>query len=229
MDPLFERRELKKKVHIHARFLQKNIEASILSQLKQKYEGKCLTEGYVQQNSITIVKYGLGRANYIAGGIDYEVTFQADICMPHVGQKFKAPVKLRSKIGIHAETPPVKVLIPRDLHLGSEDFEAVKVDDEIEFEVVGSQFKQEDDSIVVVGRLLTKVAPPAEAPMVVGRPVEEERPAGNPVPKSDTGEEKMVTFTPTEQPKKRRLRRTEGGNINEQHGSLKEGVAQGAA
>jgi DNA-directed RNA polymerase subunit E'/Rpb7 len=229
MDPLFERRELKKKVHIHARFLQKNIEASILSQLKQKYENKCLTEGFVQQNSITIVKYGLGRANYLAGGIDYEVAFQADICMPHVGQKFKAPVKLRSKIGIHAETPPVKILIPRDLHLGSEDFEAVKVDDEIEFEVVGSQFKQEDDSIVVVGRLLSKVAPPVEAPMLVGRPVEQETASGNPVPKSDSGEEKMVTFSPVEQPKKRRLRRTEGGNTNEQYGSLKEGMAEGTA
>ena len=140
MDPLFERRQLSKKVHINSKFLQKNIQASLLGQLKGSYEGVCIPEGFVEKNSITIVNYSLGRANYIKGGVDYDVTFQADMCMPHNGQRFKAPVKLRSKVGIHAETPPIKVLIPRDLHLGNEEFDTVNVDEEIEFEVVGSQF-----------------------------------------------------------------------------------------
>jgi DNA-directed RNA polymerase subunit E'/Rpb7 len=130
MDPLFERRNLKKLVHIHSKFLQKNIQASLLAQLKMNYEGTCIPEGFIEQNSITILNYSVGRANYIKGGVDYSGEFQADICMPHAGQKFRAPVKLRSKIGIHAETPPIKVLIPRDLHLGNEDFENIKVDDD---------------------------------------------------------------------------------------------------
>ena len=134
MDPLFERRELVKNIHIHSKFLQRNIHSSILAQVKMMYEGRCSSEGFVQRNSVTVVKYSLGRANYIKGGIDYNVTFQADICMPHVGQRFRAPVKLRSKIGIHAETPPIKVLIPRDLHFENEEFDNVKVDEEIEFE-----------------------------------------------------------------------------------------------
>lgn len=230
MDPLFERRQLTKKVHIQSRFLQKNIQASLLSQLQQNYEGKCLTEGYIQKNSITIVNYSLGRTNYIKGGVDYDVVFQADICMPHEGQRFKVPVKLRSKIGIHAETPPVKILIPRDLHLGNQDFELVKVDDEIEFEVVGSQFKQEDETIVIVGKLLTKVAPPVEAPLI-SAPVVEESVQSVTVPKSEEGEEKKVVITASteEKPKKRRLKRSEGGNINEQFPSFKEGMVEGTA
>lgn len=226
MDPLFERRQLTKKVHVHSKYLQKNIQSSLLLQLKQNYEGRCIPEGFIQPNSITIVNHSLGRTNYIKGGADYDVTFQGDVCMPHIGQRFKAPVRLRTKIGIHAETPPIKVLIPRDLHLGSTDFEEVKVEDDIEFEVVGSQFKQEDENIIVVGRLLSKVAAPVEAPLLSETKQEEQLKAET-IPKSEEGEEKRVVITPTteEKPKKRRLRRTENESNNEQFLSLKEGMA----
>ena len=202
---------LRKRFTLLQKFLQKNIASSLLLQLKQNYEGKCTPEGFIQQNSVTIVNYSLGRANYIKGGVDYDVTFQADICMPHTGQRFKAPVRLRSKIGIHAETPPIKVLIPRDLHIGSTDFEEVKVDDDIEFEVVGAQFKQEDESIVVVGRLLTKVAAPAEAPFFAPATKSDEERKLETVPKSEEGEEKRVVFSPiaVEKTTKRKLKKPE--------------------
>lgn len=212
MDPLFERRQLTKSVHILSRYLQKNIQSSLLSQLRMTYEGKCITEGFIQPNSITITNYTVGRTNYIRGGIDYDVTFQADVCMPHAGQRFKAPVKLRSKIGIHAKTPPIEVLIPRDLHLGNEEFDSVKIDEEVEFEVVGSQYKQDDDTIVVVGRLLTKVALPVDMPLNVApeaKPVEAVEQQN--VPKSEEGEQKKVVITVDEKPKKRRLKKPEGG------------------
>ena len=172
MDPLFERRELSKKVHIHSKFLQKNMQASVLAQLKMNVEGKCSSEGFVQRNSITITKYSLGRTNYVKGGVDYDVSFQADICMPHEGQRFKVPVTVRSKVGIHAETPPLKILVPRDLHIGNQDFENIKVGEEIECEIIGSQFRQQDTDIVVVARLLSKIAPEVERSLVSQEVVE---------------------------------------------------------
>lgn len=196
MDPLFERRELVKTIHIHSKFLQRNIHSSILAQVKMMYEGRCSAEGFIQRNSITIIRYSLGRANYIKGGIDYNVTFQADICMPHIGQRFRAPVKLRSKIGIHAETPPVKVLIPRDLHFENEEFNDVKVDDDIEFEVIGSQFKQQDDTIIVVGKLLSKIAPNVEMPLMTPNIITEEEETAKPLVYSEPEGEKKVVFTP---------------------------------
>jgi DNA-directed RNA polymerase subunit E'/Rpb7 len=163
MDPLFERRQLTKKVHIYSKFLQKNMNAVILAQLKMNAEGKCSSEGFIQRNSITILEYSLGRTNYIKGGVDYDITFQADICFPHRGQKLKAPMTLKSKVGIHAELPPLKILIPRDLHLGNTEFDDVKEGEDLEFEVVGSTFKQRDTEIVVVGKLLSR---PDDAPVV---------------------------------------------------------------
>ena len=210
MDPLFERRQLVKNVHIHSKFLQKNIQSSILAQLRTMYEGKCIPEGYIHRNSITIVNYSLGRVNYIRGGVDYDVAFQADVCMPHVGQRFRVPVTLRSKVGIHAETPPIKVLIPRDLHLGNEEFENVKADDDIEFEVIGAQFKQEDTSIVVVGKLLSKVSGPVEEPLLsTSTEAEVPKEVSVTLPTTEEGAEKKVVVTSDEKPKRRRLKKSE--------------------
>lgn len=193
MDPLFERRELTKLVHLNSKFVKNNIQPSLLAQLKMDYEGRCLTEGYIERNSITIIEYSIGKLNYVRGGVDYSIRFQADICMPHVGQKFKAPVRLRSKIGIHAETPPIKILLPRDLHFENTEFDTIAENDEVEFEVIGSQFKQQDDTIVVIGKLLTKVKAEVEEPLLMSTQVDE-----TPVINfsESAPEEKQVTITP---------------------------------
>lgn len=224
MDPLFERRELSKKVHIHSKFLQRNMQSSILSQLKALFEGKCSSEGFIHRNSITIVSYSLGRTNYIKGGVDYDVVFQADVCFPHPGQRFKAPIKLRSKVGIHADLEPTKILIPRDLHLGNTDFEEAKVGEDIEFEVIGAQFKQQDTDIIIVGKLISKIQEEVALPLLTEE--ESEKPAQNSVPKSEEGEEKQVVITaPVETAKpKRKLKRGGDMNSNEHVLSFKEGM-----
>lgn len=158
-DSLFERRMLVRNVHINSKYLQRNIDASLLAQLRLKYEGTCVAEGYIQEKSIAVVEHSLGRTNLIKGGLDYAVKFQADICMPHSGQVFRLPVALKSKLGIHAELKPVKALLPRDLHIGNTDFELVKEGEEIELEVIGARFQQGDDSIVVLGKLRTIIRP----------------------------------------------------------------------
>ena len=219
MDPLFERRELTKKVHILSKFLQQNMQASILGQLKMNYEGKCSSEGFVQRNSITVVKYSLGRSDYTNGGVNYDVQFQADVCFPHAGQIFKAPVTTRSKIGIHAETPPIKILIPRDLHIGNEDFENVKEGDQIEFEVVGTTFKQQDRDIIVLGKLKSR-----------DRPVEDSlKTEETIIPVVDTPLEdvKQIVTTP-DAPKKRKLKQNVPNTENELVSKVPEGESKGA-
>lgn len=220
MDPLFERRELLRNVHLDARFLQRNIHASLLAQLRMKFEGTCLAEGYVQRQSITIVEHSMGRMNMIKGGLDYAVRFQADICMPHPGQVFRAPAVLVSKIGVHAEVTPLKVLLPRDLHIGNTTFEDVKEGQEVEFEVVGSRFQQGDDSIVVLGKLQDVILPavpeegqaPAEetGPLVLAGPAD----AGE-----GTAEEKRVVTVDVAQTKP-----AEGGGVRRKRVRLNAGT-----
>lgn len=228
MDPLFERRELTRFVHIDAKFLQRNIHASILAQLRMKYEGVCVAEGYINPRSITVIEHSLGRANLIKGGIDYVVRFQADVCMPHPGQIFRAPIVLKSKIGLHTELPPIKALLPRDLHIGVGEFEEAEEKQDIEFEVIGSRFQQGDESIIVLAKLRNIVRPQAESDAPgsnAGAGVEPMFAA--PVPGEDRGDgKKVVTVevaaTKAPEQKRKRLRPAGEGKTNEP-------VAEGSA
>jgi DNA-directed RNA polymerase subunit E'/Rpb7 len=211
-DPLFERRVLVRTVHIDAKFLQRNIQASLRAQVRLKYEGLCVAEGYIQRRSITIVDHSLGRTNLIRGGLDYTVQFQADVCFPHPGQVYRLPVTLKSKIGIHAEQTPIKALLPRDLHLGNLDFDTLKEKEEVEFEVVGARFQQGDDSIVVLGTLRTIVRPDTRMPAGESDAATEPLIAA-PVPGADKGDglkkvtvEVASTKAADQAPRKRRVR-----------------------
>jgi len=221
---MFERRELTRKVHIHSKFLQKNMLPSILAQLRMNMEGRCSSEGYVQQDSITILKYSLGRTNFTKGGIDYDVDFQADVCLPHPGQIFRATVDLRTKIGIHAESSPLKILIPRDLHIGNQEFESIEVGQEIEFEVIGPQFKQQDRVIIVVGRLRTALKPAPLQPLL--RAISTVEIPTTSQSMGTTSEEKVVTVNPTEPAKK--TRKLKKPNVVDSNESLKIGMDEGA-
>jgi DNA-directed RNA polymerase subunit E'/Rpb7 len=211
MDPLFERRSMVKKVHVPSRYLQKNIQSSLLAQLKLAYEGKCLFEGYIQPESIGIVRYSLGRINTLKGGVDYDVEFQTDICMPHAGQTLRANVVLRSKVGIHAEVSPVKVLLPRDLHIGVEEFEQIEPGQDIEFEVVGAQFRQQDKDIIVVGKLKSALGAAPLAPLLSGPSSTFVAPSAS-LGTSAESEEKTVSVVSApagEKPKRKLKRKTD--------------------
>jgi len=219
MDPLFERRELKRDVHVEARYLTKNINTSLLAQLKHKYEGVCAPEGYIQRDSITILDYSLGRMNLIRGGLDYSVRFQADVCMPHPGQVFRAPVSLKSKIGIHVDLSPMKVLLPRDLHIGNGDFEDVQEKQEVEFEIIGAKFQPRDTDIVVLAKMRSIVKPAEQK----GPEAESSEPVlAAPVPGSSSEGSQTLKVTvdvasakPAEAPRRRRLRTSEEKKTNE--------------
>lgn len=219
MDPLTERRTLIRNVHLHAKDLKRNIESSLLAQLRHQFEGRCVPEGYLMRRSLTVVEHSLGRLNLIRGGLDYVVKFQADVCLPHPGQVFRAPVGLKSKIGLHAELPPLKILLPRDLHIGNGEFDEAAEGQEIEVEVIGSRFQQGDETIVVLGKLRTIVQP--EAPKAEEAPDELPPLLAAPIG-SSSGEEKRVvtvdvgaTKAPEQAARRRRLKPTGEGKTNE--------------
>uniref|UniRef100_A0A6C0CHF1 S1 motif domain-containing protein n=1 Tax=viral metagenome TaxID=1070528 RepID=A0A6C0CHF1_9ZZZZ len=192
---MFERRELVRVVTVPSKHLQRNIQSSILMYLKSHVEGRCGVEGYVQPKTCVIIDYSLGRLNSMKMGVMYRVRFQADICFPHKGQILRAPVTLRSKIGVHAETSPLRILLPRDLHIGNTDFEQVVEKDEVEFEVLGAEFKQNDEQMFVLARLIKRYPAGAESTKgeeVQAAVVEAEGPRSS----SGADEVKQVTIQP---------------------------------
>jgi DNA-directed RNA polymerase subunit E'/Rpb7 len=156
---MYERRELVRTLSVPSKYIQRSIQTSLLTQLKGKVEGRCGMEGYIRPDSVTLLEHSLGRISLVSEGVHYRVKFQADICSPHPGQVFQAPVMFRSKIGVHAELSPLKILLPRDLHIGNEEFEQILEKDTIEFEVLGSQFQQNDQHVFVLGKLVKRLLP----------------------------------------------------------------------
>ncbi len=216
MDPLFERRQLVRNVHVDAKNLQRNIDASLLAQIRMKYEGVCTAEGYINRGSTTIVEHSLGRTDLIKGGANYSVVFQADVCYPHPGQKFRAAVTLKSKIGLHAEMTPLKILMTRDLHIGDPQFDSIEEKEEVEFEIVGAKFQQGDETIAVLAKFIGPVMPTLAAPEeetgVSSEPLIA-APAGSAAAGSGAEEVRRVTVAnpgatkaPGEAPRKKRVR-----------------------
>lgn len=191
---MFERREMHRVISVHSRHLQRNIQTSLLSQIKAEVEGRCGTEGYIQSKSSVILEYSLGRMNILQPGVRYRVKFQADVCFPHKGQILVAPVIFRSKIGIHAESKPLRILLPRDLHIGNPEFEEVQPNDSIEVEVLGAEFKQNDEEIFVLAKLIKRIPAKTDEPVVAVMPTEDDRATA--VTTSE-GETKRVTVAPT--------------------------------
>jgi len=193
---MFERRELTRVLPVHSKHLQRNIQSSLLSQIKAQIEGRCGVEGYVQPKSSVIIEYSLGRMSILKSGVNYRVKFQADICLPHKGQQItNAPVLFRSKIGIHAELKPLKFLLPRDLHIGNTEFEAIVENDTLDIEVLGAEFKQNDESIFVLAKLLKRTPASAEPDASAAAPAIEVPTMDEGAARAGAGEEvKSVVF-----------------------------------
>jgi DNA-directed RNA polymerase subunit E'/Rpb7 len=189
---MFERRELTRVVTVHSRHLQRNIQSSLLGQIKASVEGRCGTEGYVQPKSSVIMTYSLGLMSIIGTGVSYKVKFQADICLPHKGQRLEVPAEFRSKIGLHAEMKPLKILLPRDLHIGNAEFEAVSDGDQMEIEVMGAEFKQNDEDIFVLAKLVRRITAAPAAPAEAAAAAEADAPLP---PSAGAGEVKSVSIS----------------------------------
>jgi DNA-directed RNA polymerase subunit E'/Rpb7 len=133
-----------------------NIAELILDSIKEKFEKKCVTEGYIKENSIRLVNYSSGTLN--GSNIRFNVNFTCLICRPVEGMLLKVIVKNITKAGLKCETKvspsPVIAFIARDHHNKSKDFANVQLEDEISVRVVGIRYELNDEYIALIGELM---------------------------------------------------------------------------
>lgn len=129
-----------------------NIAELLNEKLKSTFEGKCITEGFVKNNSIRLLNYSSGEIK--SSDIFFTVTFECLICRPVEGQRFKCVVKNITKAGIRAETDevfsPVVVFIARDHHHNSDSFYELEVGDPINVSVIGIRYELNDKYISII-------------------------------------------------------------------------------
>ncbi len=153
-------------VKLHPRALGSNISETLLETLKKKIEGKCIAIGYVKPGSIKIIKQSDGVINpaHFNGYIEYRVGYTVDICNPLQGQIIKVKVNMINKIGIQAyvgtsmDTSPLRIILPKSMHLNNKMFIKIAPNDEILMKVVAVNYELYKTIITVIGVLAESVS-----------------------------------------------------------------------
>jgi len=155
---VYSRCLLTRKIVLPITTIGKNLKETIEENVKYTFEGKCVVEGYIKQNSSKIITYSSGvieRGNNII----FEVVFECDVCFPVEGMLITCLAKNITKAGIRAESDaevpsPIVVFIAKDHHYSAPHFAEVKEGDKITVRVIGQRFELNDKYISIIGEMV---------------------------------------------------------------------------
>jgi len=153
---LYFKNVIARKVKIPFKYIGGNIEKIINNKLKEKFEGKCINEGYIKKHSIDIITYSSGLVD--GNKVIFDVVFQCLACRPVEGMKIQCTIKNITKAGIRAEisgdTSPVVIFIARDHQYQSKYFSERKEGEDIWIKVIGQRFELNDKYISIIATLV---------------------------------------------------------------------------
>jgi hypothetical protein len=131
-----------------------SIDAILLTKVKQRLEQRCSTHGYVLPGTLEILTRSAGGVDSgrFSGDWSFIVKAKGRVLHPPEGTEVEVEVLKSNKMGIYAVYEnAIRLMVPRDLHLGDEDFDMLKVGDRIRVEIQKSRFQLKDPFIVSVG------------------------------------------------------------------------------
>ena len=130
------------------------IDEILLNKLQTKLNSKCSRYGYVLPNTMKMLSRSLGRASsgrFVADYL-YQVQVQADVLNPPDGMTLEGEVIRKNKMGIYLNYKnAIRIIIPRDLHIGDENFDAIQIGDTVRVIIKKSRFQINDEHILSVG------------------------------------------------------------------------------
>jgi DNA-directed RNA polymerase subunit E'/Rpb7 len=158
LQSVYSRCLLTRKIVLPIISIGKNLKETIEENIQANFEGKCVVEGYIKQNSSKIITYSSGtieRGNLVS----FEVVFECDVCFPVEGMLISCTAKNITKAGIRAESAtdvpsPVVVFVAKDHHYLSTYFNEIKEGDKITVKVIGQRFELNDKYISIIGELV---------------------------------------------------------------------------
>lgn len=136
-----------------------SINDMLLTKLKGRLENKCSRNGFVLENSLKVLSRSLGKASNgrFVGDYNFYVQLQGSVLNPPDGIVIEGEVISKNKMGLYMNYKnAIRVIVPRDLHIGNEEFDSVNVGNTIKVEIKKSRFQVNDDSILSVGLFVEK-------------------------------------------------------------------------
>jgi hypothetical protein len=145
------------KVYLTPKDLGKQIDSIddiLLNKVKERLEQKCSPHGYVLPGTLELITRSAGMVDSgrFSGDWAFLVKAKGKVLHPPEGTPVEVEVLKSNKMGIYAVYQnAIRIMVPRDLHLGDEDFDQLKVGDRIRVEIQKSRFQLRDPFIVSVG------------------------------------------------------------------------------
>jgi len=127
------------------------------TKLRERMEGKCNSNGYVRPGSIEILDRTIGECENgrFTGNLLYDCKIKCDVLYPTADSVVDAYVIKVTKMGAWAVyQEAMRILIPRDLHLGSTEFDGIKEGETVKVSIQRSRFQTNDPYIMAVGKLV---------------------------------------------------------------------------
>jgi hypothetical protein len=139
----------------------------LVTKLREKHEGKCNANGYIRPGSIQLLARSMGVAENgrFTGNLLYDCKLKCEILYPTTGHKMEVHVIKVNKMGAYAVyEQAIRILLPRDLHIGDVAFDSIKEGDMIHVTIERSRFQANDPFIMAVGKLVNVVVSPEPSP-----------------------------------------------------------------
>jgi len=130
------------------------LDSVILEYLNAKMNGKCSAHGYVVPGSLELISRSMGALENgrYTGNIVFHCQVQGKVYNPSNGVQVVGEVLKTNKMGLYMiYKDAIRILVPRDLHLGNEEFENIKPGDTIRVELRKSRFQINDPFILSIG------------------------------------------------------------------------------
>lgn len=137
----------------------KTVDTILLNHLRTKLENQCSQHGFVLPNSLTILSrsYGYLENGRFTGNVIYHVQAQGKVLNPACGTHVVGTILKKNKMGCYViYEDAIRILIPRDMHLGDDAFESLEPGDLIEIDIRKSRFQIHDKFILSVGKFVKR-------------------------------------------------------------------------
>ena len=146
---------LQKRVLLDANEFNNDINNKLQIILKDKFENKCVKEGFIEDNSINIINRSVPYiyGNQMNGKFAINVQFSVKLCCPVKNNIIKCTIKKINKLGILASVGPLSIIVARQFHKDKDIFKNLKEDMEIEIKVIDKKFKVNDNTISVIAKI----------------------------------------------------------------------------
>jgi hypothetical protein len=132
----------------------------LLDRLKKTIEGKCSRHGFIIPGSLELLSRSMGAAEKgrFTSDFLYHLKAQGKVYNPPDGFQVEGDVIRKNKMGLYLIiNNAIRIMVPRDLHIGSEDFDSIQIGDVIRVEIKKSRFQVNDTHILSIGQYISTV------------------------------------------------------------------------